>query len=297
MSKIALCHPLRSAIGRFGGALKNTPAVSLSSVVIKKILACSRMNPALVDECILGNVLQAGQGMNPARQAVLKASLPVEVPAVTINRVCASGLQAVIFAVQAIKAGDAELIIAGGMENMNRAPFYLEKARFGYRMGMYKDDIVDGMVYDGLWDVFCNFHMGMTAENIAKKYKISRNRQDEFALMSHRKAAKAIEAGYFKGQIVPIEVFPEKKEGFVLFDMDEGVRTDTSIEKLTELAAVFKKDGTVTAGNSSGISDGAAAMIVTTEKKAKSLGLEIYAMVKSYALVGIEPEMMGMAPV
>jgi acetyl-CoA C-acetyltransferase len=234
--------------------------------------------------------------MNPARQVALKSGLPVEVPAVTVNRVCASGLQAVVSAAQAIKAGDAELIIAGGMENMNQAPYYLKKARYGYRMAMYKDELVDGMVYDGLWDVLDDCHMGITAENIAEKYQLSRKEQDEFALRSHVKARAAIESDYFGDQIVPIEVSLGKGRP-ILFDTDEGVRFDTSLEKLTKLPAAFKEDGTVTAGNSSGISDGAAAMVVATEKKAKSLGLEVYGKVKSYVLVGVEPAFMGLAPV
>jgi len=276
--------------------LKDTSAVSLGSAVIKQILSCSALDPYLVDECILGNVLQAGQGMNPARQVALKASLPVEVPAVTINRVCASGLQVIVSGTQAIKAGDAELIIAGGTENMNQAPYYLKKARYGYRMAMYKDELIDGMVYDGLWDAFNDCHMGLTGENIAEKYQLSRKDQDEFALRSHAKAAAAIESGTFGDQIVPIEVSPREGESIV-FDTDEGVRPDTSLEKLAKLPAVFKRDGTVTAGNSSGINDAAAAMIVTTQKKAKTLGLEIYGMIRSYALVGVEPAFMGMAVV
>ncbi len=296
MDMIALCRPLRCAIGKFGGALKDTPAVDLASAIVKRILSCSGLQRSLVDECIMGNVLGAGQGMNPARQVALKAGLPVEVPAVTLNRVCASGLEAVIWAAQAIKAGDAELIIAGGMENMNQAPYYLKKARYGYRMAMYKDELIDGMVYDGLWDAFDDCHMGLTAENIAKKYQLSRKEQDEFALRSHIRARVAIESGYFGDQIVPIEVSPKKGKP-TMFDTDEGVRVDTSLRKLAKLPTVFKENGTVTAGNSSGISDGAAAVMVTSEKNARSMGLELCGRVKSYALVGVEPALMGMAPV
>ncbi len=296
MHKIVLCCPLRSAIGKFGGALKRTSVVSLGSAVIKRILSCSAVDPYLVDECILGSVLQAGQGMNVARQVTLGAGLPVKVPAVTINRVCASGLQAVVSAIQAIRAGDAGLIIAGGMENMNQTPYYLMKARYGYRMAMYKDELVDGMVYDGLWDAFNDYHMGLTAENIAEKYQVSRKEQDEFALKSHVKAAAACESDAFRDEIIPIETFPKKGKP-LWFDMDEAVRVDTSLEKLAKLSAAFKKNGTVTAGNSSAIGDGAAAMIVTTEKKAESLGLEIDGIVESYALVGVDPAFMGMAPV
>ena len=296
MDRIVLCHPLRSAIGKFGGTLKDTSAVSLGSAVIKRILSSSALDPYLVDECILGNVLQAGQGMNPARQVALKAGLPVEALAITINRVCASGLQAVVSGTQAIKAGDAELIIAGGMENMNQVPFYLRKARYGYRMAMYKDELIDGMVYDGLWDAFNNYPMGLTAENIAERYQISRKEQDEFALKSHVKAAAACESDAFREEIIPIEVFPNKGKP-LWFDMDEAVRVDTSLEKLANLSAAFKKNGTVTVGNSSAIGDGAAAMIVTTEEKAGSLGLEIDGTVESYALVGVDPAFMGMAPV
>jgi len=295
MDKIVLCHPLRSAIGKFGGTLKNTSAVSLASALVRQILQRSELNSSLVDDCILGNVLQAGQGMNPARQVVIGSGLPVEVPGVTVNRVCSSGLQAIICAAQAIKANDAELIIAGGMENMNQAPYYLKKARYGYRMALYKDDLIDGMVYDGLWDIFNDYHMGLTAENIVEKYQLSRKEQDEFSLKSHLKAKDAIKAGYFSDQILPIKVFKGKGNP-VLFDIDEQVRFDTSLEKLSKLPPAFKRDGTVTAGNSSGINDGAAAMIVTTEKKAKDLNLAIYGSIKSYALVGVEPAFMGMAP-
>ncbi len=295
MDKIVLCHPLRLAIGKFGGTLKNTSAVSLASALVRQILQRSELNSSLVDDCILGNVLQAGQGMNPARQVVIGSGLPVEVPGVTVNRVCSSGLQAIICAAQAIKANDAELIIAGGMENMNQAPYYLKKARYGYRMALYKDDLIDGMVYDGLWDIFNDYHMGLTAENIVEKYQLSRKEQDEFSLKSHLKAKDAIKAGYFSDQILPIKVFKGKGNP-VLFDIDEQVRFDTSLEKLSKLPPAFKRDGTVTAGNSSGINDGAAAMIVTTEKKAKDLNLAIYGSIKSYALVGVEPAFMGMAP-
>lgn len=296
MDRIVLCHPLRSAIGKFEGSLKDTPAPNLGASVIKQILSRSAVDPDLVDECILGSVLQAGQGMNPARQVALGAGLSVKVPAVTINRVCASGLQAVVSAIQAIKAGDAGLIIAGGMENMNQTPFYLMKARYGYRMAMYKDELVDGMVYDGLWDAFNNCHMGLTAENIAEKYQLSRKEQDEFALKSHVKAAAARESDAFRDEIIPIEVFPNKGKP-LWFDMDEAVRVDTSLEKLAKLSAAFKKNGTVTAGNSSAIGDGAAAMMVTTEEKAESSGWEIDGTVESYALVGVDPAFMGMAPV
>jgi acetyl-CoA C-acetyltransferase len=295
MSKVVICEPLRTAIGTFGGTLKDIPAPDLGAVVVKEILKRTKIDPKEVDDCIMGNVLQAAQGMGPARQVALKAGLDVSVPAVTINRLCASGCQSIVSAAQEIKSGDAELVIAGGIENMDQAPFYLKKARYGYRMGMPKEDLFDGMVSDGLWDVFNNYHMGVTAENIAEKYNISREEQDEFAYKSQMKAKEAMESDRFQSEIIPIEI--QQRKGTVVFKKDEHPRADTTLEMLSKLRPVFKTNGTVTAGNASGINDGAAAMIVTTEEKAKELGLMIWGTIKSYALSGVDPSIMGMGPV
>ncbi|MGH7792934.1 MAG: thiolase family protein [Thermodesulfobacteriota bacterium] len=295
MSKVVLCEPLRTAIGSFGGTLQDIPAPDLGAIVVKEILKRTKIDPKQVDDCVMGNVLQAGQGMGPARQVALKAGLDVSVPAVTINRLCASGCQSIVFAAQQIKSGDVELVIAGGIENMNQAPFFLKKARYGYRMGMPKDDLYDSMVSDGLWDVFNNYHMGVTAENIAEKYKISREEQDEFAFKSQVKTKEAMESDRFQSEIVPIEV--QQRKGTVVFKKDEHPRDDTTLESLSKLRPVFKNGGTVTAGNASGINDGAAAMIVTTEEKAKELGLKVWGTIKSYAVSGVDPSIMGMGPV
>ncbi len=295
MSKVVISEPIRTAIGGFGGTLQDIPAPDLGAIVVKEILKRTKVDPKEVDDCIMGNVLQAGQGMGPSRQVALKAGLDVSVPAVTINRLCASGCQAIVSAAQEIKSGDAELVIAGGIENMNQVPFYLKKARYGYRMGIPKDDLYDGMVYDGLWDIFNNYHMGVTAENVAEKYKISREEQDEFAYKSQMKAKEAMESDRFKSEIVPVEIQQRKKT--IVFEKDEHPRGDTTIEALSKLRPVFKKDGTVTAGNASGINDGAAAVVVTTEEKAKALGLKIWGTIKSYAVSGVDPSIMGMGPV
>ncbi|GIW48483.1 MAG: acetyl-CoA acetyltransferase [Deltaproteobacteria bacterium] len=296
MQKVVICEPLRTAIGTFGGSLKDFPAPTLGAIVVKEILNRTGIDPKLVDDCIMGNILSAGQGMNPSRQVALNAGLSIETPAYTINRVCGSGLQSIALAAQAIKAGDAELIIAGGIENMSAAPFYLPKARYGYRMAMPKDEIVDGMVYDGLWDIFNNYHMGVTAENLAEIYNISREEQDEFAYKSQMKAKAAIEAGKFKDEIVPVMV-PQRKGDPIPFETDEHPRPDTTLESLAKLRPVFKAGGTVTAGNASGINDGAAAMIVTTEEKAKALGLKPLGAVVTYAVAGVDPSIMGIGPV
>ncbi len=233
--------------------------------------------------------------MNPARQVVLKSGLPVTIPAITINRVCASGLQSIISAAQSIKSGDGKVIIAGGIENMDMAPYYLKKARYGYRLSLPSEEMIDGMVYDGLWDIFNNVHMGLTAEYISEKYSISREEQDNFAYNSHLKALKAISEGRFIAQITPIEL-PSKKE-VILFKEDEYPRKDTTLDKLSTLKPVFKKDGTVTAGNSSGINDGAALMLISSEDTAERLGLKVMGRLVSYALAGLEPNLMGMGPV
>ncbi|MGH7790887.1 MAG: acetyl-CoA C-acyltransferase, partial [Thermodesulfobacteriota bacterium] len=296
MQKVVICEPLRTAIGTFSGTLKDFTAPALGSTVVKEILNRTEIDPKEIDDCILGNILSAGQGMNPSRQVALGAGLNVQTPAFTINRVCGSGLQSVALAAQAIKAGDSELIIAGGIENMSAAPFYLTKARYGYRMAMPKDEIVDGMVYDGLWDIFNNYHMGVTAENLAEVYNIAREEQDEFAYKSQMKAKEAIENGKFKDEIVPVMV-PQRRGDPVPFEKDEHARGDTTLQSLAGLRPVFKVGGTVTAGNASGINDGAAAMLVASAEKAKALGLKPIGAVVAYAVAGVEPSIMGIGPV
>ncbi|MGQ0794278.1 MAG: acetyl-CoA C-acetyltransferase [Deltaproteobacteria bacterium] len=296
MQKVVICEPLRTAIGAFGGSLKDFPAVTLGSTVVKEVLSRSEIDPKEINDCILGNILGAGQGMNPSRQVALGAGLNVQTPAFTINRVCGSGVQSVALAAQAIKAGDADVVIAGGIENMSAAPFYLPKARYGYRMAMPKDEITDGMVYDGLWDIFNNYHMGVTAENLAEIYNISRQEQDEFSYKSQMKAKAAIESGRFKDEIVPIMI-PQRKGDPLAFEKDEHAKADTTPQSLAGLRPVFKVGGTVTAGNASGINDGAAAMIVASEAKAKALGLKPMASIVAYAVAGVEPSVMGIGPV
>ncbi len=296
MQKVVICEPLRTAIGTFSGTLKDFPAPTLGATVVKEILNRTEIDPKEIEDCIMGNILSAGQGMNPSRQVALNAGLNIQTPAFTINRVCGSGLQSVALAAQAIKAGDAELVLAGGIENMSAAPFYLQKARYGYRMAMPKDEIVDGMVYDGLWDIFNNYHMGVTAENLAEIYNITREEQDEFAYKSQMKAKAAQEEGKFKDEIVPVMV-PQRKGDPIPFEKDEHVRGDTTPQSLAALRPVFKVGGTVTAGNASGINDGAAAMLVASADKAKALGLKPMGSVVAYAVAGVEPSIMGIGPV
>lgn len=296
MEKVVLCNPLRTAIGTFGGTLKDTSAVDLGITVVKEILNQSSLDPKNIDDCIMGNILGAGLGQNPSRQIAINSGLPVETPALTLNRLCGSGLQSVIFAAQAIKAGDADCIVAGGIENMSQAPFYLKKARWGYKMAMPKEEIIDGMVYDGLWDIFGDYHMGITAENLAEQYNISRERQDEFAYNSQMKTKQAQEDGKFDSQIVPISI-PKRRGEYTEFKTDEHPRGDVTIESLNKLKPVFKKDGTVTAGNASGINDSAAAIIVCSESKASELDLEPLAFIRSYTLAGVDPSIMGIGPV
>ncbi len=296
MQKVVLTEPLRTAIGAFGGTIKDIPATELGSTVVKSILDKTGIDPKEVDDCIMGNILSAGQGMNPSRQVALGAGLKVETPAFTINRVCGSGLQTIALAAQAIKAGDADAVIAGGIENMSKAPFYLQKARYGYRMAMPKDEIVDGMVYDGLWDIFNDYHMGVTAENLAESYNITKEEQDEFAYNSQMKCKEAMESGKFKNEIVPVMV-PQRRKDPIAFDTDEFPKGDTTLESLTGLRAVFKVGGTVSAGNASGINDGAAAVLVTSDKKAKQLNLNPFASIRSYAVAGVDPSIMGIGPV
>lgn len=293
MKEVVIASAVRTAVGKFGGSLKDVPAVDLGSIVIKEALNRAGVKPEMVDEVIMGNVIQAGQGQSPGRQAAVKAGIPVEVPAFTLNKVCGSGLRAVSLAAQIIKAGDADILVAGGMENMSAAPFLLPNSRWGYRMGDNK--VVDAMIKDGLWESFNDYHMGITAENIAEKWNISREEQDKFAAMSQNRAEKAIKSGRFKDEIVPVTVKTKKKE--FVFDTDEHPRFGTTVEVLSKLKPAFKKDGTVTAGNASGINDGAAALVVMSADKAKELGIKPLAKIVSYGSKGLDPAYMGYGPV
>ena len=294
MEEIVIASAVRTAIGSFGGALKNVPAVDLGVTVIKEAVKRAGIKGEDVDEVIMGNVLQAGLGQNPARQASVKAGIPEEVPALTINKVCGSGLKAVNLAAQAIKAGDGELFIVGGMENMSQAPYLAPKARWGNRMGDGK--LVDEMIKDGLWCAFNDYHMGITAENVAEQWNISREAQDEFAATSQQRAEKAMKEDKFQDEIVPVEV-PQRKGDPVVFDKDEYPRAGVTAEGLSNMRPAFKKDGTVTAGNASGINDGASAVVVMTKKKAEELGVEPLATIKSYASAGVDPKIMGTGPI
>ncbi len=324
MSDVVIVSGVRTAIGNYGGALQDVPAVKLGSVVIQGALRKAGLKPkgdtsnapealkgaglielekqyarwegslqeVLVDEVIMGNVLQAGQGQNPARQAAIYAGVPKEVNAFTVNKICASGMKAVALAAQAIKAGDAEVIVAGGIENMSSVPYYVPKMRWGARM--FNAEMVDGMVHDGLWEIFYNYHMGVTSENIAVKFGISRKEQDEFALESNNRALAAIKNGTFKEEIVPVEI--KVKRETKLFDTDEHPR-ETSVELLGKLPTVFKADGGVTAGNASAITDAGAALVVMSARKAKELGLKPMATIKAYATGGVDPAYMGLGVV
>ncbi len=291
--KIVLAGACRTAIGKMGGGLSTTPAVELGALVIKEALQRAGVKPEQVDHVYMGNVLQAALGQNPARQAALKAGLPYTSTAVTVNIVCGSGLNCVNMAAQMIEAGDADIVVAGGMENMSMAPYALTKARFGYRMN--NATMIDTMVNDGLWDAFNDYHMGITAENVAEKYGITREQLDEFAANSQQKAVAAQASGAFDEEIVPVEV--KSKKGTVVFNKDEGPREGTTAESLSKLKPAFKKDGIVTAGNSSGINDGAAAVVVMSEEKAKELGVKPMAVWIGGALGGVDPAIMGVGPV
>jgi acetyl-CoA C-acetyltransferase len=291
-TEIVISTPLRTGIGTFGGALKDVPATDLGATVGREVLSRSGIESEQVDQVIVGNILSAGQGMNPGRQVGIKSGLPVEVPGMTLNRMCGSGLQAIVSAAQEIALGDADVILAGGIENMDQAPFLLDKARYGYRMGMPKADIYDHMVFDGLWDVFNDYHMGITAENMAREYGIAREEQDAYAVRSHQRAAKAHDEELFDHQIVPVEV--KQKKETVQFTNDEHVRPNATVEGLGKLKPVFKKDGgTVTAGNASGINDGAAMMLVTSDRRAEELGLPVAGRLVSAAVAGVDPSVMG----
>jgi len=293
-TEIVISTPLRTAIGTFGGSLKDVSAVDLGTTVAKEVISRSGIDAEQIDQVIVGNVLMAGQGMNPGRQVGINAGVPQESPAMTINRMCASGLQAIVSAAQEIALGEADVILAGGIENMDMAPFLLPKGRYGYRMGLpeAKMGLLDHMVYDGLWDKFNDYHMGVTAENVAEQYGLSRDECDEYAARSHQRAQKATEEGYFEDQIVPVEI--KQKKETVQYTADEHIRTNASVEGLGKLRPVFKKDGgTVTAGNASGVNDGAALMLVTSDRKAEELGLPVAGRLVSAAVAGVEPSVMG----
>lgn len=293
MREAVIVGAVRTAVGKFGGALTGCTAVDLGALVIKEALQRAGLSGHQVDEVIMGNVLQAGLGQNPARQAAIKAGLPVEVPAWSLNKVCGSGLKTVGLAAQLVAAGEADIVVAGGMENMSAAPYVLNAARWGQRMGDGK--VVDEMIKDGLWCAFIDAHMGITAENVAAKYGITRDDQDRFSADSQEKAIAAIDAGRFKDEIVPVPI-PQKKGEPLYFATDEFPRRGTTFESLAKLKPAFKKDGTVTAGNASGINDGAAAMVIMSADKARELGLKPIALVKAFGAAGVDPALMGMGP-
>jgi len=330
MKEVVIVSGARTAVGSFGGALKGVKVVDMGALVIREaikraglrpavddfIRSCrpkglgdfdmteinkkfydydSSLKPVYFDECIMGNVIQAGLGQNPGRQACVYAGLPEETNAITVNKVCASGMKAITLAAQIIKAGDADIIVAGGMENMSNVPYALPEARWGYRMNMPFGQLMDLMVHDGLFEIFNNYHMGFTAENIAAKYGITRQEQDEISLLSHQRARAAIDRGAVVDEIVPV-VIPRKKGEPAIFDVDERPM-DTSLEKMAKIPPAFKNDGSVTAGNASGINDGAAAVVVMSAGRAKELGLEPLAKIKGYASGGVDPAYMGLGPV
>ncbi|WP_296250714.1 acetyl-CoA C-acetyltransferase [Pseudomonas sp. UBA4194] len=294
MQDVVIVAATRTAVGSFQGSLAHIPAVELGAAVIRRLLEQTKLDPAQVDEVILGQVLTAGAGQNPARQAAIHAGLPPAVPAMTLNKVCGSGLKALHLATQAIRCGDAEIIIAGGMENMSLAPYVVPAARTGLRMG--HGQMLDTMITDGLWDAFNDYHMGITAENLVDKYAISRADQDAFAAASQQKAVAAIEAGLFKEEITPIQI-PQRKGEPLVFDTDEQPRAGTTAEALGKLKPAFKKDGSVTAGNASSLNDGAAAVMLMSVTKAQQLGLPVLARIAAYANAGVDPAIMGIGPV
>ncbi|GAA0181086.1 acetyl-CoA C-acetyltransferase [Clostridium sediminicola] len=294
MREVVIASAVRTAMGSFGGSLKNVSAVDLGALVIKEAVKRANIKPELVDEVIMGNVLQAGLGQNTCRQASVKAGLPIDIPSFTINKVCGSGLRSVSLAFQMILSGYTDIVVAGGMENMSRAPFVLDKARWGQRMG--NGALVDEMITDGLWDAFNDYHMGITAENIAEQWNLTREMQDEFAVKSQNKAEAAIKEGRFKDEIVPVEI-PQRKGEPVVFDTDEFPKFGATIEKLSKLRPAFKKDGTVTAGNASGINDGAAAFVIMSAEKAEELGVEPLVKIVSFGSKALDPSIMGYGPV
>ena len=293
MDEIVIVAAARTGVGKFGGTLAKIPATELGAHVIKGLLAQTGVDPAMISEVILGQVLTAGVGQNAARQAVIRSGLPDHVPAMTINKVCGSGLKATHLAAQALRCGDAEIIIAGGQENMSASPHVLNNSRDGFRMGDTK--LTDTMIVDGLWDVYNQYHMGVTAENVAKKFNISRTEQDEFALASQNKAEAAQKAGKFKDEILPLEI--AGKKGSTIFDSDEYIKAGSTLEALSSLRPAFNKEGTVTAGNASGINDGAAAVMMMSASKAAQFGLKPLAKIRAYASSGLDPSIMGMGPV
>ncbi|RTZ55257.1 acetyl-CoA C-acetyltransferase [Bacillus sp. SAJ1] len=294
MRDVVIVSAVRTAIGRYMGALSNTPATELGAIVIKEAVERAGIKGEQVDEVIMGNVLQAGLGQGPARQAAIQAGIPVEVTSMTINKLCGSGLKAVHLATQAIQTGDAEIVVAGGMENMSMAPYLLMDARSGYRMGDGK--IFDSMLVDGLHCSINSYHMGVTAENIAEQYQLSREEQDEFAAWSQQKTENAINAGKFKDEIVPV-VIPQRKGDPIIFDTDEFPRSGVTTENLAKLKPAFKQNGTVTAGNASGINDGAAALVLMSREKAKELGIKPMAVIRGNGTAGVDPKIMGIGPV
>jgi len=293
---VVIISGCRTPVGKFQGSLSDFTAPKLGAIAVREAVQRAKIDPKQVDECIMGNVVSAGLGQNPARQAAIFGGLPPEVGAMTINKVCGSGLKAVALAAQAIQTGNSSIVVAGGMESMTNAPYLLPNARKGYRLG--NQQLVDSMVNDGLWDIYNDYHMGMTGENVAEKYNIKREEQDEFALNSHRKATAAWKECRFKSQVVPVEL-PAKKKGAppVIFDKDESPREDTTIEALRSLKPAFKKDGTVTAGNAPGVNDGAAAVVVTSATRAKELGATPMVRIVAQATSGVEPKWVMMAPV
>src|SRR5207302_4525273 len=293
---VVIISACRTPVGKFQGSLSDLSASQIGAIVVREAVLRPKLDPKQVDECIMGNVVSAGLGQNPARQAAIFGGLSPEVGAMTVNKVCGSGLKAVGLAAQALKTGDSNIVVAGGMESMTNAPYLLPQARKGYRLG--NAQVIDAMVHDGLWDVYNNYHMGNTGENVAEKYGITRQEQDEYALNSHRKALAAIRECRLKAQTLPVEL-PSKKKGEppLLFDKDESPREDTTIEALRALKPAFKKDGTITAGNAPGVNDGAAAVVVTSYKRAKQLGAEPMARIVAQATSGIDPAWVMMAPV
>jgi len=296
LDDVVIISGCRTPVGKFQGSLSDLSATQLGAIVVREAVQRAKLDPKPVDECIMGNVVSAGLGQNPARQAALFGGLSPEVGAMTVNKVCGSGLKAVALAAQAVQTGDSSIVVAGGMESMTNAPYLLPQARKGYRLG--NAQIIDSMVHDGLWDVYNNYHMGITGENVAEKYRITREEQDQFALNSHRKAVAAIKECRLKSQIVPVEL-PAKKKGEapVMFDKDESPREDTTIEILGSLKPAFKKDGTVTAANAPGVNDGAAAVVVTSAKRARELGAQPMVHIVAQAISGIDPKWVMMAPV
>lgn len=294
MRDVVIASAVRTAVGTFGGTLRDIPAIELGKIAVQEALQRAKIIPEQVEEVILGNVLTAGQGQNPARQVLIRSGIPKEVPATTINKVCASGLKSVMMAAQVVKAGDADIVMAGGIESMSMAPFLVPGARWGYRMN--DGALVDGMIHDGLLDIFNRYHMGITAENVAEKFGVSRQDQDALAFRSQQNAGRAIKEGRFKDEIVPVMI-PQKKGDPVAFQVDEHPRPNTTLEALAGLRPAFKKDGTVTAGNASGINDGAAAVVVMSAEKARALGIEPLAKIKAYATAGVAPDIMGTGPI